>query len=88
MSITVNPEPEAMGRIRAYADEAGTGIEDAVTHFLNMVFGGEPDDQSDLEAVREGIADADAGRTISMEEYAASVEARYGHTRRRGQDTV
>lgn len=57
-------------------------VEDEQTKRIYYLIGGEMAEalrrQQDLDAIRAGLADADAGRVISQEELDARIRAKYG----------
>jgi len=78
MSITIELPIEVENRVLSIAAAEGLSPAAILTRLAISVFGTEAEeiDPEDLAALREGIADADAGRTIDLEEYIAGVEAR------------
>lgn len=78
--MTLTPDTEA--RLRGIADRRGLTPDAVLSALLagyEDLVGGVPDPAADLEqsaaGVRQGMADFAAGRSISLEDYRAEVEA-------------
>ncbi len=90
MTLTLELSPDVEARLKINAAVHGKNIADYLltlaennapidsTEFNDMA-----DFQASVAGIREGLADLDAGRSISLEEMAADLEARAEERRRR-----
>ena len=82
MTLTLMPETEA--RLRAVADRQGVSADSALNGLLETilreeeaVLGEDAETQAAVaEALRRSVEDFDAGRWVSLEDFAAGADAR------------
>lgn len=71
MTLTLAPETET--RLRTVAAQRGLAPEDALAQVLAEAT---EDFEEAVAGIREGLADVEAGRTVTLEDHWAAVRAR------------
>ncbi len=90
MTLTLELSPELEARLKKNAAVRGKDVTDYVVMLVEndtpidlTEFEDTADFQASVAGIREGLADLDAGRSISLEEMAALLEGRAEARRRR-----
>jgi predicted transcriptional regulator len=90
MTLTLELSPELEARLKTNAAVRGKDVTDYVVMLVEndtpidlTEFEDTADFQASVAGIREGLADLDAGRSISLEEMAALLEGRAEARRRR-----
>jgi predicted transcriptional regulator len=87
MTLTIDLDPESEKQLLEMAERNGRAPEALVTGFIAEALTWEhQDDEATLEAIRQGMADVEAGRVKSLAQVIEDHRAKYGSTRQRSDD--